>query len=473
MMDKPTGYATVRSTVHEAIAAGNFASALQIIETALSRFGVERDLLKDMMICHWRAGDTTTAIQLARATTETWPDDAEAWGRLGVLMMSMGAIDESRTALTKALDLAPTDAKSLCALNLIAPFPRDGRHARTLQRIATAKKTTRSDRLAVLNALGRIEDRAGRHAIALQNFKKSKSLTPGTYDAEAMTAFVDDQVGRFAPSAAASETPAGPRIVFVGGMPRSGTTLLDSMISRHSRARSVGESRALADTLRHARDELARRKGLKEAWGWVDALGEEDWSDLRARFMAAIAPEGPGDADVLVTKMPLDCLETGFASRLLPDARFIFMSRHPLDVGLSNLKQRYHIGNAFSKSLASTGHMITCVHRSLDDYAAKLGDRLRIQSFSELVREPEQQIGEILAHAGLEFEKVCLSPGARDGAIRTASVVQVRKGLNTDGLDTWRPYEQQLAPLVDALGGWDWIERWEARDGGKVLEAQI
>ena len=469
MMDKPSGYAALRSTVHDAVAAGQFVSALRIIEAALSRFGVDRDLLEDMTICHWRAGDATTATQLARAMTETWPGDAEIWGRLGALTLSMGDVDEARASLTRALALAPTDVKALCALNLIDPFPHDGRHARMLRRIAAANKTSRSERLSVLNALGRIEDRAGRYAIAFQNFKKSKLLTPGAYDAEAMEAFVTGQVDRFVAPPAVSEPLPGPRVVFVVGVPRSGTTLLDSMISRHSRVRSAGESHALSSTIREARVGLARKHGLTDAWDWVDDLGEVDCTELRARFQAAIAPQGAGASEVLVTKMPLDCLEMRFASHLLSDARFIFMSRHPLNVGLSNLKQRYHEGNAFSKPLDSTGHLIRSVYRSLDDYAPKLGDRLRIQSFSRLVRQPAQQVEEIVAHAGLGFQEDCLSPDARGDAIRTASVVQVRRGLNTAGLDTWRPYEAQLAPLVEALGGWDWIDDWEARDQRAVV----
>jgi len=160
----------------------------------------------------------------------------------------------------------------------------------------------------------------------------------------------------------------------------------------------------------------------------------------------------------------------GFARMILPDAKFIFMMRHPLDVGLSLFSKDFAEGQAFTKRLEWIGHQIRTVYASLDDYLPKLGSRLRLQSFRALVEQPEQQLRGILGHLDLDWDPACLSPEDYTGTVNTASLVQIREGINTKGLGKWRRYETELAPLVAALGGWEWIKEWEQRDAAAAAE---
>jgi hypothetical protein len=118
----------------------------------------------------------------------------------------------------------------------------------------------------------------------------------------------------------------------------------------------------------------------------------------------------------------------------------------------------------YTRQLAWIGHMLRRTYDSLEDYIPKLGPDLRLQSYRALVTQPEAQLRDILDFLGLPWEPRCLMPEASDTAILTASSLQVRQGLNTDGLGKWRQYEAELAPLIAALGGWDWIAQWQARD---------
>ena len=167
---------------------------------------------------------------------------------------------------------------------------------------------------------------------------------------------------------------------------------------------------------------------------------------------------------VVVDKLPQNAFEMGYARMILPDAKFIFMARHPLDVGLSLFINSFATGHAYSKNWEWIGHMIRTCYASLEDYKGNLGDQLRIQSYRALVQAPEQQMKEINDHLGLDWDQECLTPQHSEDALKTASVLQVREGINQKGIGKWKRFETELAPLIEALGGWHWIRAWEEED---------
>ncbi|WP_167853444.1 sulfotransferase family protein [Roseovarius aestuariivivens] len=253
------------------------------------------------------------------------------------------------------------------------------------------------------------------------------------------------------------EAPAGPartagkdepRLVFICGLPRSGTTLVESILAQHPQAESLGESPALARLTDRAR-----------------ASDAPDDRDLRAQNLAMhMARRTTPPPQVLIDKTPLNLFELGLARRLFPDARIIFLSRHPLDTGLSNFTTNFHAAHPFSHRLDTIGHMTRAAYRAAAHYATALGPAFRRQSFRALVTSPEPQIRALLMHVGLDWDSACLSPERRAGIVGTASLTQVRAPISTGALNKWTPYRTQLQPLIDALGGWNWIEDWARAD---------
>ena len=233
---------------------------------------------------------------------------------------------------------------------------------------------------------------------------------------------------------------------------------------RHGDVHSIGESKALSKTLVEARRYVASKFGESGAWAWVDHLKDEHIAAFRLRFLEHVGHHNVRTDKVIVDKMPLDCLDIGFANWILPEARFVFMHRHPLDVGLSNFCTNFFETNAFAKRLDWIGQMTRAVYTSAEDYEQKLGHVFRRQSYKALVSDPNTQIRALLAHLDLPWQDACLSPEQSDLAARTASMYQVREAINLKGLNKWQSYEAQLAPLIDALGGRDWIEQWDALD---------
>lgn len=420
------------------------------------------ELLDDMATCYWNLGDHEIAIKLVEFVAEDIGDNPLAWGKLGAMAVSVGDNVRAETAFENSLKFNPKEVKALANLNRIETFDRSSRRTTVLRKIAKSRKFTSVDQATAYTALGRIEDAADNTKAAFFNWSKAKALSPGSFDAKVVDTHVEDQC-RICPVLDETNTSdvGETRVVFVVGMPRSGTTLVESILSRHPDVDTIGETTALQDCL----DQYRRRFGLSGTWDWHETLSEADAKALGRRYFDRCSKLiVSGLPRVLVDKTPLNIFELGFAKRVLPNAKFVFMSRHPLDVGLSNFSTNFYAAHPFSKSLETIGNMTRAVFRSAEDYQIKLGSAFRWQSYQALVSSPEPQIRALLEHLDLEWNPACLEPEKREGVVRTASVMQVRAKINTGAIAKWQRFESELMPLADALGGWEWIEKWSAKD---------
>lgn len=456
----PGDTAPLLDLAEQKIGAGQHKAALALLLPALQRGASDLRSLSLAAGCYWALDDAETAMALIRLGIEAAPENAMAWGKLGAMALYVGEREVARAAYEQSVRLNPRSASALAALNRLAPLDRGGRHVRLLREMVKDRKLPARERMLAANALGRVEEAAGNFGPAFHHFTRSNKLAAGRYDPAALERKLDDQRRLFDPAQLPPVAPAkdAPRLVFITGLPRSGTTLTESILARHPQVRSVGESLALTETMLW----LRRAHGGAGAWDFLQAMTPELAAKARQVFLARIGAK-PGDG-VIVDKMPMDCLDLGLVRLILPEARIVFMSRHPLDVGLSNFVTAFDRGNGFSTRLDWMGHITRIVRDSIADYVPKLGDCLRLQSYRALVERPEAQIRDLLDHAGLPWDPACLAPEAAGGAVRTASVLQVRERINTRGLDKWRAYEAQLAPLVAALGGAEQIAEWEAAD---------
>lgn len=446
------------------IARGNHAKAMEILLPLLQGGALEVDVLDRSATCYYALGDTKTAISLLEFVTQNWPEMGNGWGKLAAMKQTTGDKDGAITCYKQALKFSPKSAALLASLNRLAPFDPKSQKTRRLRALTRSKALSAHELSLAHNALGQIEDKAGKVDRAFHHYAQAKRHSVGEFDRAEIETRVDQQISRFAPAQGATTQGDGPRMIFVCGLPRSGTTLVENILQRHSAVGTIGESTALKDTLQAMRAHSAKRGLGSGYWDWAGQLDAGEIQAFRRYYFERAFQRGPNQDPVVVDKLPLNCLAMGVAQTLLPDAGFIFMSRHPLDVGLSNFATSFAHGNGFSRRLDWFGQMTRQIYRSVWDYQGKLGHRLHMQSFRALVSAPEVEIPALLSNVGLEWQEGCLSPEKSGAAVNTASLLQVREKINTRGLDKWTRFAKHLQPLEEALGGADWLDDWTRRD---------
>jgi hypothetical protein len=239
--------------------------------------------------------------------------------------------------------------------------------------------------------------------------------------------------------------------VFIVGLPRSGSTLVEQILSSHSMVEGTME---LPDI-----PALVAEAGRGERY--PECLAEIDLARLRAWGLSYIERtrlQRREGKPFFIDKLPNNWLHTGFIHLILPNAKIIDARRHPLDCGYSNFRQHFARGQAFSYDLADIGYYYADYVRLMTHFDHVLPGRVYRVVHEHLLDDPEGETQRLLAALDLPFEKTCLNFHENKRAVRTASSEQVRRPINRDGAGVWQKVAGRLQPLRDALG--DLVERY-------------
>jgi predicted Zn-dependent protease len=402
------------------------------------------------------AGDLEQALAIYEALLGEHPRQPQIWLNYGHALRTIGRSGDAVAAFRRALALDPSAPEAWLGLaNLkVAAFAPDDVAA---MRAAAARDDLRpEDRPALHYALGKALEDASDYAGSFEHYAKGAQLrraqTP--YDAAAFTAYIDACERLFtrdffedrAAFGVAADDP-----IFIVGLPRSGSTLIEQILASHSDVEGTME---LPDV-----GFAARRLG------WLDpGGGRPGYPDSVARLNgpgAAALGEGYLAATRLqrrlgrrrfIDKMPNNFQHLALIQLMLPNATIIDARRHPMATCFSAFKQHFAQGQAFSYGLGDLGRYYRDYVRLMRSVDAALPGRVCRVIYEDLVEDTERQVRRILAACGLAFEPACLTFHDNTRAVRTVSSEQVRRPIFRDGLQQWRRYEPWLGPLKDALG---------------------
>lgn len=453
-----------QAEVNELHANGYHTHALALVSARARAGHVDRDTLAQLALCYFNLGDFDSGVKLCGVLVQKWPEDAEAWVLYGNFLNAMGHQDQAVEKFERALKVNPYYSEAIQEIYRLKGFSNNSLYVSRLKKIIKPKSSGRIKIGRALNLLGTMELKSGNGKAAFRYFAQSKaSQLTEPYDTDEFSRRVALQKDLYRPHSHSAENSDGPKVLFVCGLPRSGTTLCERILLRHSDVASVGESQALIATETEVQKFMHDKGHGRDRYNWVEALTDDDASVFR-KYYYERAMFGQDRGDVIVDKMPQNVLSIGLAKRILPDAKFVFLARHPLDVALSNFSIYFTNVLPYTCRLEWMAGMIRTVYDSVLDYEGKLPRDIRSQSFRALVTDPEVQIRALLEHCGLDWQEACLSPEKGDAMVRTASLAQVQEKINTHGLDKWKKFERELAPVTEALGGEAWLEQWERWD---------
>ena len=240
-----------------------------------------------------------------------------------------------------------------------------------------------------------------------------------------------------------------PDPIFIVGLPRSGSTLIEQILSSHSAVEGTME---LPEIIAMTR---ALRRGSEGAASYHDVLAglpAEQFAELGSQFLDRTRVQRKTGAPLFIDKMPNNFLHLGLIQLMLPNAKIIDARRHPLACCFSGFKQHFARGQSFSYSLEDIGRYYRDYVELMAHFDAVLPGRVHRVIYERMVEDTEGEVRRLLAYCGLPFEERCLRFFENDRPVRTASSEQVRRPINRDGIDQWRHYSAWLDPLRSALG---------------------
>ena len=386
------------------------------------------------------------AGRVLREAVAADPDDAIANDLLGNLLADWGRFDEARACFERAVDKDPLLSGSwydLVRCRRVTPDER-GLMARMETALATPGLTAMG-RLRVHLALAKVADDLGDYGLATRHFDAADALRPGSvsFDTAGFDQVVDRIIERCSPQAMAQPAIPGNDAsvpIMIVGMPRSGTTLVEQIISSHPDVFGAGE--------------LPFWTERGAVWHLEDAAARDpDYLPRAAneylRFLHAMAP----NASRVTDKMPFNVLWAGAIHLALPNAVIVHCRRAPIDTALSIRQTLFHPNLAFPTGGARLVAYFRSYERLTRHWRRVLpADRYLEVDYENLTRDPEPEIRRIVQACGLSWSDACLQPHLRQGVVRTPSKWQARQPINRDSVERWRRYEPHLGALRDLLG---------------------
>jgi len=399
-------------------------------------------------------GKLDEAVACYQQALELKPDSPDASLNLGIALTVSGRLDEAYRAYETAVALAPTRGVYYRMLADTGRVTPDSPHLRRMEELAADMAALpEADRMELHFALGAVYGDLGRHEPSFRhllagNRLKRKSFA---YDEAGTLALFERIRAVFTAELLAAAPGAGApsRLpVFVVGMPRSGTTLVEQVLASHPQVFGAGElvdMQRLAETLVSA-DGLA---GFPEA---VAALPGEALGRLGNAYLDALRAHAP-DAGRIVDKLPDNFLRIGLIHLALPRARIVHVRRDPVDTCLSCFSKLFTDQLDYAYDLAELGRYYRAYEALMEHWRRVLPPGVMLEvRYEELVSDLEGQARRILAHCELPWDEGCLAFHRNRRPVRTASATQVRRPLYAGSVGRWRVFDDVARPLLDALG---------------------
>ena len=379
-----------------------------------------------------------------RAALEKNPNYTPALVNLGNLHEDLGEAEDARAAYRRALEIDPGATLPLARLATCSLSSElDSELAARLRARIDEPTATNTQRAGLGFALAAMLDAAGEYdqafatVTAANDASRAAAGSRGVYDRAKQEQFVDRLIAVFDRPASDAET--GPSPVFICGMYRSGSTLVEQILAGHSGVVAGGEL-DLVPAL------VATVAGYPEPFANADAAV---FARARAFYLAGL-PEPPG-AKLVTDKRPDNFLHLGLIKSMFPASKIIHTVRNPLDNLLSLYFLHLDASSAYALDLADAAHWYAQYRRLMRHWAELYGDDMLEVDYDALVRDPEPVVKNITRFLGLEWEESLLDFARTDRAVKTASVWQVREPLYTRSSGRWRNYEGHLEPLRSAL----------------------
>ena len=397
---------------------------------------------------------TGEAVDAYRRCIELKPDHAGAWLGLGHTLKTVGRQDEGIAAYRRCIELKPDNGETYWSLANLKTFRfSDGELRKMEERLASGEIHHESSAVNFMFALAKAYEDRGDFETAWRWYRDGNDKQRGlvSYD-PAQLQITDDAIldvfdGHLLEQLAGQGC-EDPSPIFVLGLPRSGSTLIEQILASHTMVEGTSElpylARVASSLNRNRADGVNYPEAVRELEGrHLKQLGED--------YLAYAQMHRIEGTPRFIDKMPNNFPHIGLLHLILPEAKIIDARRHPLDACLSNYRQLYAKGQNFSYDLFELGEYYLEYQRMMDAWHERLPGRILTVQYEDNVTDFEHQVRRIIEFCELPWEDACLRFYETDRPVRTASSEQVRQPIYSDSLNYWKRYEGKLGELIEAI----------------------
>lgn len=403
-----------------------------------------------------KTSEIERTLGLYARLTDEYPLQPKLWMAYGHVLKASGRQPDSIAAYRRAIGLEPRLGEAWWSLANLKTVRFDAADIAAMQGQLQRRDLANEDRLHFEFALGKALEDAGRYDESFRHYDSGNRLrlADTNYDIETSTINLRRSQRLLTREFFAARTGLGctaPDPIFIVGLPRAGSTLIEQILSSHSQVEGTMELPDITDIARGIADRR-QQKGDFDYLPLLEAIADAEWRGFGERYLATTRVHRKLGRLFFIDKMPNNFTHIGLIHLILPNARIIDARRHPLASCFSNFKQHFAMGQLFSYGLENIGRFYRDYVELMAHYDAVLPGRVHRVFYERMVEDTETEVRRLLDYCGLPFEEGCLRFHENQRVVRTASSEQVRRPIYKDGVDHWRHYERWLDPLKLALG---------------------
>ncbi|HEY1723903.1 MAG TPA: sulfotransferase [Steroidobacteraceae bacterium] len=399
-----------------------------------------------------KLGDADRAIAGLRRIIDLQPDHGRARLLLGEALESVGRFTQARALYLAVLR---RDDNNIVALSRLLGLPEGEPEQAWVDKardLVHSRTTADSDRIRLRLALGQHYDRNGAYAEAFENFRAGRALkfAKAPFDTRGYTHTIDRLIATFTPelfSALPRHGVKSDRPIFIVGMPRSGTTLVEQILASHSKVAGGGELTAMMTIDSQIHHLRGARRPYPEGIRDLETPDLERMAEQYLRRLDRVSKT----ADRVTDKQPFNFIHLGLIAVLLPRAQIIHCRRDPLDTCLSCYFTSFAEEFQFANDLNTVGKYYLDYHRLMAHWRRALSIPVLEVQYEDLVSNTARVVGEVLDHCQLPWEDSCLAFQDTRRSVRTPSRWQVRQPIYSRSVGRWKNYDAYLQPLKEML----------------------
>ncbi len=406
-------------------------------------------ILDTLGVVFSKLGRHSDALPLFEQAIDISPNNSEYYFHYGASLKFCGHFNKARDAYEQAIKLQPHHVKAHSALSSLGGISEKHNHIPRL--VAQYQRETEVDnKLHLGHALAREYEALNDYqtAFSFLNQVKQDKLQAIDYDFSqdkelfsSLTEAFTTQQNTFSAGHQSSEP------IFIVGMPRTGTTLVERIISAHSNVSTAGELQHFGLLLKQLSNSQTNKVIDKTT---VEAATSIDMAQLGKAYIESTRAQ-TGSHQHFIDKMPLNVLYAGFIAKALPNAKIICLDRNPLDTIVSNYRQLFSVNFSYynyAYDLETCSQYYDLFKQLVATWQQVLGDNFYVVNYEQLVNDPKQQAKKLIEFCGLPWQDSCLSIDKNSAPVATASALQVRQPISNKSIGNWKKYQAALGNIV-------------------------